>query len=95
MTPLPDVAKPSNITGMKNGKTQHPGIGPRRSQRVKDMQKKQSATQACIHKHHDLAQLIPDSHLAYNAAMSDVEVIMGAESVTGMDPDLFQPAPQT
>ena len=95
MTPLPDVAKPSNITGMKNGKTQHPGIGPRRSQRIKDLHEKQSATQARIHEHHDLVQWIPDSHLAYNAAMSDVEVIMGAESVTGMDPDLFQPAPQT
>ena len=89
---------PVNTKGMKKGKTQFPKTGLRRSPRIQEKLQSNVAYAAKdlqIAAHAKLVQWMPESHFGFNANVVDVETIMGAESITGLDPDIFQPAPQT
>ena len=80
---------------MINGKTVYPKL-PRRSERLKKLQEAQEARDiGQLIRHCKAVQWLPLSHYGLESKVVDVDTIMGVESVSGMDSDLFQPAPKT
>ena len=86
---------PVHSRSMINGKTVYPKL-PRRSERLKKLQEAQEAREnGQLIRHCKAVQWLPLSHYGLESKVVDVDTIMGTESDSGMDPDLFQPAPKT
>ena len=94
MTYLDINKDPVHSRSMINGKTVHPKP-LRRSERLKKVQKAQEGREnGQLVKHCKAVQWLPLSHYGLESKVVDVDTIIGAESVTGMDPNLFQLAPK-